>query len=244
MFNNFRKDPAKILTVVLLVALVLSCALMISSRGIYDSCSGCGGFSCGSCEGIASHNVIDTSGYTDVHTKNNLDLVRWAEDACDNGWGYVYGTWGNVLDQSLLTTKAAQYMTDVGQNMELIREQWMGRRVTDCVGLIKGYCWYSPRSGKFEYCSNGMPDMGANRMLESAEESGTIDTIPEIPGIAVCAKGHIGVYVGDGWVVEAKSTADGVIRTRLEERPWTHWCKIPHIEYYDHVEHYVLEDSQ
>lgn len=50
---------------------------------------------------------IDTSDYTDTNTKNNLDIVKWAIDAQENGWGYVYGTYGSVLDESLLTSKIA-----------------------------------------------------------------------------------------------------------------------------------------
>ena len=41
---------------------------------------------------------IDLSG-TD---KNNLDLVKWAEFAYDNGWGYVWGSHGQVLTEKEL----------------------------------------------------------------------------------------------------------------------------------------------
>ena len=48
---------------------------------------------------------IDTSDYTDPETKNNLDLAKWAINAQKSGWGYVYGTFGTVLDESLLNSK-------------------------------------------------------------------------------------------------------------------------------------------
>lgn len=179
--------------------------------------------------------TIDTSAFVAPEGKNNIDLVCWAQMAYDNGWGYVYGTWGNVLTDSLLTDKAEQYAVDVGENRAFIRRHYMGGRVTDCIGLIKGYCWYSPSSG-FEYCANGMPDIGANRLMENAVEKGEIATIPEIPGLAVWTKGHIGVYIGDGWVIEAMSTVEGIQKTRVEERPWTHWCRIPYIEYMENSE--------
>ncbi len=182
------------------------------------------------CSDAPSEPIIDTSCFVDIDSKNNIDLVSWAENAYENGWGYVYGTWGNVLTQDLLTQKSAQYPIDVGGNIEFIRQNYMGKRVTDCIGLIKGYCWFSGDSG-FVYCSNNMPDVGANRLFEEAVEKGEIETIPEIEGIAVWAKGHIGIYIGDGWVIEAMSTLDGVKKTRIEDRPWTHWCKIPYIEY-------------
>ena len=35
---------------------------------------------------------IDSSDYTDPATKNNLDLVKWAEYAASKHWGYVWGS--------------------------------------------------------------------------------------------------------------------------------------------------------
>ncbi len=174
--------------------------------------------------------VIDTSLFVDNDTKNNKDLVIWAENAYENEWGYVYGTWGNKLTQSLYQQKAAQYPESVGAYDEFISSHYVGKRVTDCIGLIKGYGWLTG-DNEFIYCSNGMPDVGADRLFNEAEEKGEIETIPEIPGLAVWAKGHIGVYVGDGWVIDAMGTVDGMKKTRIEDRAWTHWCKIPYIEY-------------
>ena len=55
--------------------------------------------------------------------------------------------------------------------------------------------------------------------------------MPETPGLAVWRSGHIGVYVGDGEVIEAMGTAYGVVRTKLAERSWTAWLEIPYISY-------------
>ena len=76
-----------------------------------------------------------------------------------------------------------------------------------------------------------MPDISANEMYHSATISGTIDTIPETPGLAVWHDGHIGVYIGNGEVVEAMGTRYGVVKTKLEGARWTHWLKIPYISY-------------
>ena len=114
---------------------------------------------------------------------------------------------------------------------DFIRENWMRRRTADCVGLIKGYGWLDAESMSIGYATNGMPDYGANQMYYSASESGTIDTIPEIPGLAVWHDGHIGVYIGNGYVIEAMGTKYGVVKTELEGRGWTHWLKIEYINY-------------
>ena len=71
----------------------------------------------------------------------------------------------------------------------------------------------------------------ANEMYHAASVSGTIDTIPETPGLAVWHEGHIGVYIGNGEVVEAMGTRYGVVKTKLEGARWTHWLKIPYISY-------------
>ena len=116
-------------------------------------------------------------------------------------------------------------------NEDFIRANWVGGRTSDCVGLIKGYGWLDTENLSFVYASNGMPDITANQMYHNAAESGEIDTIPEIPGLAVWHDGHIGVYIGGGFVIEAMGTHYGVVRTELEGRGWTHWLKIPYIDY-------------
>ena len=84
-----------------------------------------------------------------------------------------------------------------------------------------------------EYGANGMPDIGADTMYENASEKGTIDTIPEIPGLAVWHEGHIGIYIGGGQVIHASGTTAGVIQTPIDSSGWTHWLKIPYITYLD-----------
>lgn len=60
-----------------------------------------------------------------------------------------------------------------------------------------------------------------------------VDTLPEIPGLAVWHEGHIGIYIGNGQVIHASSTMVGVIQTPIGSSGWTHWLKIPYITYLD-----------
>ena len=174
---------------------------------------------------------LDISALTDPTTKNAADLVTYAIHAWESGWGYVWGTYGDVLTESLFAYKLEQYPDGVGSYKDFIRANWLGGRTTDCVGLIKGYGWLSPETMTIDYGTHGMPDIGANQMYHSATESGTIDTMPDIPGLAVWHDGHIGVYIGSGQVVEAMGTKYGVVKTELTGRGWTHWLKIPYINY-------------
>ncbi|MBQ7134544.1 MAG: hypothetical protein IJO20_08660 [Ruminococcus sp.] len=174
---------------------------------------------------------IDTTDYVDPSRKNNIDLAKWAENAADKQWGYVFGTYGTVLSEEMLRTKMNQYPGDVAVYEEFIRENWLGRRTADCVGLIKGYGWFNTASQEIEIGANGMPDIGSDGMYANATEKGPINTIPEIPGLAVWHAGHIGIYIGDGKVVEAMTTTVGVVVTDVFSRSWTHWLKIPYIDY-------------
>ncbi len=174
---------------------------------------------------------IDTSHYTDPSTKNNLDLVQYAIEAEKAGWGYVWGTYGLVLTEARFETQLEQYPDDIGEHEAFIREHWVGRRTADCVGFIKAYGWLNPETCEIEYGTNGMQDLSADGMYEAATEKGSIDTIPEIPGLAVWHKGHIGIYVGNGEVIEAMSTRRGVVCSKLEDGAWTDWLKIPGIQY-------------
>jgi hypothetical protein len=166
-----------------------------------------------------------------AYGKNADDLVSFVIYAYESGWGYVWGTFGNVLTEDAFASKLAQYPEGVGNYADFIRTNWLGRRTVDCAGLIKSYCWYDPVTDKITYASNGMPDMGANQLYYAAAESGTIDTMPDIPGIAVWHNDHIGVYIGGGEVIEAMGTRYGVVKTQLTGSSWTHWLKIPYIQY-------------
>lgn len=67
---------------------------------------------------------IDTSGFVHPGTKNNLDLAAYAVQAWENNWGYVWGTYGNVLTESLFAYKLKQYPDGVGKYKDFIREEW------------------------------------------------------------------------------------------------------------------------
>lgn len=183
---------------------------------------------------VISNTVIDIDlSNTD---KNNLDLVKWAQMAYDNKWGYVWGSHGNVLTANELKRLEKTFGSHVTDKEEYIKSHWLGRRTSDCVGLIKGYGWYDETSGTIKYGANGMKDVTADGMFNAAVEKGPISTMPDIPGIAVWHQGHIGVYIGNGYVIHAANTYDGVIKTPITSSGWTHWLKVPYINYIEETE--------
>lgn len=183
---------------------------------------------------VISNTVIDIDlSNTD---KNNLDLVKWAQMAYDNKWGYVWGSHGNVLTANELKRLEKTFGSHVTDKEEYIKSHWLGRRTSDCVGLIKGYGWYDETSEIIKYGTNGMKDVTADGMFNAAVEKGPISTMPDIPGIAVWHQGHIGVYIGNGYVIHAANTYDGVIKTPITSSGWTHWLKVPYINYIEETE--------
>lgn len=176
---------------------------------------------------------ISTAGFTDKTTKNNLDFVKWCENAYKNGWGYVYGGYGQICTKQYLDQQASLFPrnNEAGGEMRKVGEKWLGKRVCDCIGLIKSYAWYNSDSGEIVAGSNGFTDCGANSIWSNVSESGPISTMPDTPGLAVWMDGHIGVYIGNGEVIEAQGTAYGVVKTQLSGRGWTKWLKIPNIKY-------------
>lgn len=176
---------------------------------------------------------VESTDYTDPSTKNNIDLVKWAIAAEKAGWGYVWGSHGDVLTESELNRLESVFGSHVTDFDSFIRKNWLGKRTADCVGLIKGYGWYDPSTGKINLGSNGMQDVTADGMYSAAKEKGNINTIPEIPGLAVWQPGHIGIYIGNGEVIEAMGTQYGVVKTKLSSGSWTHWLKVPYITYVD-----------
>lgn len=164
----------------------------------------------------------------------NIGLVAHAKKALAENWKYVYGTIGQVLTASIISQKQLQYPDQINKHLSLIRT-FIGRRTVDCVNLIKSYLWWNEQKNDvvydIKYDKYEGTWMSADGAFSKATEKGDISTIPEIPGICVRYPGHIGVYIGNGEVIEARCTKYGVVKTKLKDRPWTHWLKYPGIEY-------------
>ena len=144
------------------------------------------------------------------------------------GRPYWYGTSGQIASQELYDKKRQQYPSYYKDSD--FKSQF-GKKVHDCMGLIEGYMWSPGPDAAAVVGSNGFPDYTANGMLSAATEKGLITSIPEIPGLSVHKPGHVGVYIGNGRVIEARGHKYGVVETALNGRGWVSWAKIPGIKY-------------
>ncbi len=145
---------------------------------------------------------------------NNIELANFVISKI--GIPYVYGTKGNILTSNLLNSLSNNYpniFTNVYKNKAA---KFIGKVCTDCSGLIS---W-----------GTGILRGSAN-YYNTATKKGNIKTIPEICGLAVYKKGHIGIYIGNGKVIEAKGINYGVVKSNLSDTKWTHYLYLCDIDY-------------
>lgn len=145
------------------------------------------------------------------------------------GKPYWWGTFGQIATNQLLEAKRKQYPNYYKADDF---EGQIGERVHDCIGLIKGYMWSGTPTSKPVYKSNGFPDVSADTLYNMCERKGTsLGNMPDVAGIAVFMKGHVGIYIGNGEVIEARGHAYGVVKTKLTRRPWKRWAYIKGLQY-------------
>ena len=166
--------------------------------------------------------------------KTNKGLVSYVLKQI--GRPYWFGTFGQTATAALYSAKKKQYPNEY---VEADYKSQYGEIVHDCCGLIKAYMYKETDTSAPVY--NRKYDIGADRMKEICNAK-PIKTIPEIAGVLVFASGHVGVYVGNGYVVEAYNHARGVIKTKLAERNFTSWGKLPWIEYTETESKKTLQD--
>lgn len=163
--------------------------------------------------------------------KTNFGLVDWAKKWL--GMPYWYGCVCYKCTQDLLTRKTRQYPKHYTSNRTARYKADIagGKWASDCIGLAKGYMWWDSTKGGVRYAVNGCPDMSANGMLEKAKVKGSIENLPETPGLMLWMDGHAGVYIGGGWAIEERGFNYGCVKTRISDRPWKKWYRLPGLTY-------------
>lgn len=158
-------------------------------------------------------------------------LARYAEKMLTEPTVYMWGGLMNPTTKKFLDYKIGQYRSRYKQaRIDYLYRAWVDKGYAcDCVGLIKSY--YFGGIGSPNYFSKG--DVNTAGMYNNATEKGLIKNLPEVRGIVVYMQGHVGVYVGNGKVIECTlgSKGDGVVKTNLKGRGWTHYLKPAFITY-------------
>lgn len=160
------------------------------------------------------------------------------------GMPYWYGTCVYNCTASLRSRKAKQYPSHYASSRTSRYNSDISKKLVcmDCVGMIKGFFWTNGGVGVKEaigtgktisskYGGNGCPDKSANGMLtwckSKGAKNGKIADLPDVPGVLLFSSGHVGVYIGDGYAVEARGFNYGVVKTKVSARSWTSWAYMP-----------------
>lgn len=163
-------------------------------------------------------------------------LIQLFVKALNEHWGYIWGTAG-IMWTSAKQQQKVQYMINkYGNNWKknadakndnyysaaMYGEKWIGHTVADCSGL---FAWaFKVLGSAIAHGSNSIYD-------RYCTEKGKLnDTLKKTltPGSAVFTgdaskHGHIGLYIGDGKVIEASGTIAGVCVSNLSAGKWTYW---------------------
>ena len=172
-------------------------------------------------------------------TLTNKQLVEFVKRKLTVKTSYMWGEFGRKITNSTINQKVTQYRAKketkdyykddrVAHLRSLVGKNYYG---CDCTGLYKWFIW--SENDKHNPYYKSATDRDTVGMYNAATEKGGIKTIPEIPGLIVYKYGHVGVYIGNSEVVECtlSSFGDGVVKTKLKDRDWTHWLKMPEITY-------------
>lgn len=155
-------------------------------------------------------------------------LIEKFRFALDNRWGYIWGTAG------VMWTEAKQAAT---KNDMAIKygKRWIGHYVADCSGL---FSWAFRELGGYMYHgSNTMWDAYCQHKGE-LKKGKRADGQKLKPGTAVFVyhkaddnRSHVGLFVGNGVVIEAANTQKGVITSKITDSKWSEWGELKGVNY-------------
>lgn len=137
------------------------------------------------------------------------------------GTPYVYGAKGarGPLTQSWLNMLIKMYPKQftASYQKKIKDKKLVGKTCTDCSGLVS---WYT---GK---------EIGSSQLYSQASKRIPISNWKDFPiGTVVWKSGHVGVYLGDGQVVEAKGINYGTVQTPIESVKWKYGLLFSWIQY-------------
>ena len=159
-------------------------------------------------------------------------LIDKFQFALDNNWGYIWGTAG-VLWTAARQKQIEQTTDSDRKSARQYGSKWIGHTVADCSGL---FSWAFKQLGGYMY--HGSNTMGDKYCTAKGElKKGKRDDGKELkPGTAIFThsterRGHVGLYIGDGWVIEASGTINGVIKSKITISKWVEWGELKGVDY-------------
>ena len=161
-------------------------------------------------------------------------LIDKFKQALADKWGYIWGTAG----ETWTAAKQAELEKTTNADRKNSREygsKWIGHKVADCSGL---FSWAFKQLGGYMYHgSNTMWNKYCTAKGEMRNGKRT-DGKPLLPGTAVFTynkkdgkRGHVGLFIGNGWVIEAAGAKQGVIKSKVTNSKWVEWGELKGVDY-------------
>lgn len=147
-------------------------------------------------------------------------LVKFAKSKL--GTPYVYGAKGEdgKLTLSKLNWLRRNYPGIVTSSYYNKAKKYVGKVCCDCSSLANS--WYC--GVKYQY--------GSAQLYQKAKKRMPIKNWKKFPiGTILYKEGHVGVYIGDGKVIEAKGINFGVVKTNISSTKWKYGLLMPWIDY-------------
>ena len=166
----------------------------------------------------------------------NSGLVKYCKDALNLKTVYMWGGLMREVTENYINQIAGMYPNRYPASRKQALSALVGKGYygCDCVGLIKSYYFGGVGTAKNAKGYDGSKDYGVGTMYIAAKTKGKIATMPQTEGILVMTTdfGHVGVYVGNGQVIECtlNGSKDGVVQTAFSAGDWAYWCQCPCIE--------------
>ena len=160
----------------------------------------------------------------------STDLINLFQQAYADKWGYIWGTSGETWTQAKQNKAASER-----EQTAKWGSKWIGHRVSDCSGLfywafkqLGGSIFHGSNTIWNKYCSN------QGKLVNGKRSDGQ-----ELkPGTAVFTykaaennRSHIGLYIGNGKVIEAKGTYYGVVQSSVTNTSWNEWGELKGVSY-------------
>ena len=156
------------------------------------------------------------------------DLIKKFQYAIDNNWGYIWGQAGELWTQAKQNASTIEQTVQYGQ-------QWVGHMVADCSGMfywafkqLGGYMYHGSNTMWDKYCTS-------KGSLKNGKRS---DGHELKPGTAVFVyneetkkRSHVGLFIGNGTVIEAAGTKPGVITSKVTNSKWEEWGELKGVAY-------------
>ena len=159
-------------------------------------------------------------------------LIEKFRQALKEKWGYIWGTAGEKWTEA--KQRELEKSTDSNRAQgRKYGKKWIGHTVADCSGL---FSWAFKQLGGTMY--HGSDTMYRKWCTEKGElkKGKRTDCAVLKPGTAVFVwngsrYSHVGLFVGDGTVIEAMGTINGVTTTKVTAGKWTHWGEVTGVDY-------------